>query len=73
LRRRSARDENGHERQQGATASRAYDSHGVFLCNHIRLTEQLGVNFRKSYRLACTAVKQQRTEHAAGDREGVKS
>jgi hypothetical protein len=40
----------------------------------MRLTEQLGVNFRKSYRLACTAVKQQqRAEHAAGDREGVKS
>jgi len=29
------------------------------------------VHFRKSYRLARTAVKQQRAEHAVGDREGV--
>ena len=39
----------------------------------IKDKRDVGVNSRKSFRLPFAAVKHQRAEHAAGDREGVKS
>jgi hypothetical protein len=36
-------------------------------------TSGAGINNRDSFRLARTAVKQQRAKHAAGDREGSRT